>query len=98
MFDKNTPTRACGRALLVVAVAASAFACAAPAGASHDTGVTSTQHGSIETVTATPELDPWVGPVVERWAAATGRSWTYHGASAEDVGANFHVAVGEPPE
>jgi len=97
MFDTSSRVRGHARALLAATLAASAFACAAPTETTQDTDVSSGR-GSIETVTATPELDPWVGPVVERWAAATGRAWVYQGAQTDDVGASFHAAVGEPPE
>ena len=98
MFETKPPVRACGRALLVAQVTASAFACAAPAELPDDTHAASSERGSIETVTATPELDPWVRPVVERCTLATGRPWVYRGATTEDVGASFHAAAGDPPD
>lgn len=93
MFYTSSGARACWRALVTIGAAIAALSCAPPSaeGEHGDAGT------SGETVTASPELSVWVEPAVERWAAATGRSWVYAGSAAEDVGASFHISPGEPP-
>lgn len=70
--------------------------CAAPSGPATGDGDATAPHR--ETVTASPELDGLTRQAVERWSVATGRDWTYVGAVEADVGADFHVQVGQPPE
>lgn len=70
--------------------------CSAPSGRGTGENEAKAQHP--ETVTASPELDGLTREAVERWAAATGRDWTYLGAVDEDSGADFHVQVGQPPD
>ena len=99
MFDRSSGARAGWRALAAAGAGVAALACASPPSVydeSHDADAET--RISVETVTASPELADSVASAVDRWSAATGRSWVYAGAATEDVGANFHVAPGEPPE
>ena len=93
MFDRSSGARAIWRALVAAGAGAAALACGSPPAVDrHEEPET-----SIETVTASPELGAWVASAVERWSAATGRSWVYGGTTSEDAGATFHIAPGEPP-
>ena len=93
MFETSSGARARWRALVAAGAGASALACASPPVVERGDGAAR----SVETVTASPELAGWVQMAVERWSAATGRSWRYDGATSADLGATFHVAPGEPP-
>ena len=96
MFERSSGARARWHLLVAAGAGAAALACASPL-SGHSAGEAEAQ-SSVEAVTASPELADWVRPAVERWAAATGRSWVFSGVTTEDIGAKFHVAPGEPPE
>jgi len=99
MFDTSSGPRAGWRVLAAAGAGAAALACAPPASVGDAPPDAEAEAGSsVETVTASPELADSVESAVGRWSAATGRQWVYAGAAIEDVGANFHVAPGEPPE
>lgn len=93
MVDTSFGARAGWRALVAAGAGAAALACGSPRveNGRDEAGT------SVETVTASPELGGWVELAVERWVMATGRPWVFGGATSEDVGANFHIAPGEPP-
>jgi len=98
MFDTSPGARARWRALVAASAGVAALACASPPSADDEPHADAVAQSSVETVTASPELADSVESAVNRWSDATGRPWVYRGAATEDVGANFHVAPGEPPE
>jgi len=99
MFDTSSGARAAWRALAAAGAGVAALACASPTSVNDEPrDEDAAAQVSVETVTASPELADSVESAVNRWSAATGRPWVYGGAATEDVGANFHVAPGEPPE